>query len=143
MVEEQHLPFLTRAAKAPHRPFAPRGHSHAASGATEGVGSGIDRVSQDPEDRVVDRQLPCDPLSFRRDVHRGKPDPFLPKPEMHLAHALEFGKLAEHERDCVAHSLIRFHGDAIVQYLDVADRHVEEQLASSCFLPQRLERSLA
>ena len=62
---------------------------------------------------VVGRQLPDDPALRLVEDHRGQFHPFLAQPQMNLPNATELGKLAEHERDRFAHTLIRIHPDSV------------------------------
>jgi len=78
------------------------------------VGAGVDRVSEDVVDRVVDRRLPLQVPAFRAVAYGGEHDPLLPEPEMDLPHALRFGELTEDEGERLAHTKVRVLLDPIV-----------------------------
>ena len=66
VIRDQNLPVLALLLEAAHDLLAAGLDADAAAGAPEGIGAGIDRVGQDVQDRVVDRQLPLDQAAFRR-----------------------------------------------------------------------------
>jgi hypothetical protein len=54
MLRDQHFPFRLRPLVAAHDMFAAVTHCHPAPSPAEGVGTPIDRVGQESEDRAVD-----------------------------------------------------------------------------------------
>src|SRR5208283_181945 len=113
------------------------------TGPTKRVGAGVNRVGQNMMDGVVNRQFPNEAASIiNRIVHRRQQDTFLPQPEMNLPYTLEFGKFLEYQPDGFAHSCIRIDVDSVVANLYIADRHREEELATTSLLFESLQRAL-
>src|ERR1700753_1891113 len=61
---------------------------------------------------------------------------------MNLSNTLELRKLPEHEPDCIAHPGIRINVDSIMSDLYIADRHGQEELATTSLLFERPQRAL-
>ena len=60
VVDEQDLPLLTHLPEPAHDPLAAVLDAYPAAGATERIGTSIDRVGKDVMDGVVDGELPVD-----------------------------------------------------------------------------------
>src|ERR1700722_2333901 len=61
---------------------------------------------------------------------------------MNLSNTLKFRKLPEYELDSFAHPGIGINIDSIVPDLYIADRHRQEELATTSLLFERLQRAL-
>ncbi len=143
VIGEQHLPVALRPAIASDDPLAPFPHAHPAAGSAEGISARVNRVGQQMQDRVVDRQFPYDRRTCWPLLDSRKANLFLAQPQMHLPHAAALAELAEYQGDGLADPQIRIDLDRVVPRLAVADRHGEEQLATPRLLAQGLERALA
>ena len=140
VVDEQDLPLLTHLPEPAHDPLAAVLDAYPAAGATERIGTSIDRVGQDVMDGVVDGELPVDLAPLIGAVVDGRQDdPLLPEPEVDLADALELGELAEHQLQGLLHAAIRILLDPIMPDLHVADRNGQEQLTALGLLSQSFE----
>ena len=71
MIDDQDLPVATVSPEAARNTLAPIGNTDPATGPTERVGPGVNRVGQDMMDCIVTRQLPNEAASvINRIVHR-------------------------------------------------------------------------
>ena len=143
MIRNQHLPVLAFLLKASHHFFAPGFNADAAAGAPKGIGAGIDRISQDVQDRVVNRQFPLNHAIFGSVADRRQWDALMPKPEMYLTHRLHLDELGEDERDCLRNAPIRIFLDPVVANPHITDSNRHEELAPARLLLQGLKRTLA
>src|SRR5271167_119330 len=132
VIDDQDLPVAAVLSKATNHTLAPIGNTDPAMGPAKRIRPGVYRVGQDMMDGVVDRQLPNEAASIIDCVvDRGQQNAFLPYPEMNLPNAVEFREFLEYEPDCFAHSGIGINIDSVVANLDIADRHREEELATT------------
>src|SRR5882757_6769662 len=143
VIDDQDLPAAVVLSKATNHMLAPIGNTDPAMGPAKRIRPCVNRVGQDMMDRVVDRQLPNEATSVIDSiVHRGQQNAFLSYPEMNLPNALEFSKFLEYEADCFAYPGIGINIDSIVTNLDIADRHREEELATTSLLFESFQRAL-
>ena len=143
MIDDQDLPVAAVLSKAPDHTLAPIGNTDPATGPAKRIRPCVNRVGQDMMDGVVNRQLPNQAASIIDCiVHRGQQDTFLPYPEMNLSNTLKFRKLSEYKLYSFAHPGIGINIDSIVADLHVADRHRQEELATTSLLFKRLQRAL-
>ena len=96
-----------------------------------GVGSGVDRVSQDLEDGQQDRPPPLQVATIRS-VKGTKPEPDVVADQVveDPPSGAEFVVLVEDQTDDLADLLIRVHLDSIRGELDVAGGHAVKELAA-------------
>src|SRR4051812_32252946 len=135
MVDDQDLPVAAVLSKAPNHTLAPIGNTDPATGPAERIRPGVNRVGEDMMDGVVNRQFPNQTAPIIDCiVHRRQQNSFLPYPKMNLSNTLKFRKLSEYELDSFAHPGIGINIDSIVTDLYIADRHCQEELATTSLL---------
>src|SRR4051795_5585429 len=143
MVDDQDLPVAAVLSKAPNHTLAPIGNTDPATGPAERIRPGVNRVGQDMMDGIVNRQFPNQAAPIIDCiVHRRQQNTFLPYPEMDLPNAVEFREFPKHKLYSFAHPGIGINIDSIVTDLYIADRHREEELATTSLLFERLQRAL-
>src|SRR5215831_111345 len=107
VVTDHDLPLLAAARDTMSDDFASVFEPHSRAGATKHIGPGIDRIGQQPVNRMVARRPPLhDPALGTIDGNR-QVNPLLPQPHGELAHAADFAELAEHQRHHLANPPVR------------------------------------
>ena len=96
----------------------------AGDGATEGIGSSINRIREEPMDRIVARQVPFDDTALGPIGDGWNFDLFLAQPDYNLANAADLIELAEYQGEHIAHPTVWLHLKSIVRRAHVANRHV-------------------
>src|SRR5271165_2840647 len=143
VIDDQDLPVATVLSKAPNHTLAPVSNTDPATGPAKRIRPCVNRVGQDMMDGVVNRQFPNEAAPIIDCiVHRRQQNTFLPYPEMNLSNTLEFRKLPEYEPDRFANPGIGINIDSIVPDLYIADRHRQEELATTSLLFERLQGAL-
>src|ERR1700761_4368963 len=98
VIGDQDLPVTADASKATNHTLAPIDDADPAMGPAERIRPGVNRVSQDMMDGVVDGQLPNQAASIIDGiVHRRQQNTLLSYPEMNLSNALEFGEFPKYK----------------------------------------------
>src|SRR5438309_1371075 len=142
MVADQHLPLLAPARDTVSDDFASVFEPGSRAGAPKDIGPSIDRIGQQPMNRMVARRAPLHgPAVGTIDGNR-QVNPLLPQPQGELAHAANLVELAEHQRQRLTDPPVRVLFQAIISAAPVANRDRRVQIAARCFQAQRLLRTL-
>jgi hypothetical protein len=143
MISLQRDPGLGRAAVPSGLVGLPVHDGGAGHRPTEGVRSSVDRIAEEVQQGVVDREPPGDALPPRRvALGRGERNPLLAKPQQRLSHTAEGGELLEHEGDRGLDRLVGMLLYSAVARLDVAHGQPEDQRAATGLREQALVRAL-
>jgi len=143
VIQDQHCPVL---ATSPHLPtdlLLPGRKPHHGLAAPIRVGSGIDRILQHAEHRVVPSGQPNDLARFFWPARNRQLNLLLIQPEIDLPHAAQLRKFAKDQIDGGPDPGIRIFLDAAVRSFDVPDRNPSDQSAPLRLLQQRRLRTLA
>src|SRR5438270_4518297 len=142
VVADQHLPLLAPARDTVSDDFASVFEPGSRAGAPKDIGPSIDRIGQQPMNRMVARRAPLHgPAVGTIDGNR-QVNSLLPQPQGELAHAANLVELAEHQRQRLTDPPVRVLFQAIISAAPVANRDRRVQIAARCFQAQRLLRTL-
>src|SRR5271165_7633944 len=76
--------------------FAPVFEPNSRAGAPKHIGPGVDRIGQQPVNRMVARRAPLHGPALGTIDGNRQVDPLLPQPQGELAHAADLAELAEY-----------------------------------------------
>src|ERR1035437_1179764 len=143
VIQDQYCPVLATALHLSTDLLLPGLKPHHGLAAPVRVCSGIDRVLQHAEHRVVPSGQPDDrtPLFWPANDRQLNMLPI--KPEIDLPHAAQLRKFAKDQIDSGPHPGIRIFLDTVVRSFDVPDRDPSNQGAPLRLLQQRRVRTLA
>src|ERR1700730_3567609 len=142
MVRNQYGPLSARFLMSGRLPRSPVDHSRSGLRFSECVSSGVDRIGQQLQNRVVDRQAPNRlPTGLIQNTH-GYLYPLSPEPQQYLASATEFGHFGEDQSKRLLNSLVGIHFDFAIDGPRVPDRQTVLQFAAPGLLSNRLDRAL-
>src|SRR5579884_1910544 len=138
MVLEQCSPFSPRFLMT-SRFSCPAIHNRGSRiGLAECISPSIDRIREQLESGVVDRQIPNGSTArFIKDPHR-QLNAFPPEPEQYLSDAAEFRHFGKHRADRLLHALVRVHFDLAVSGPQITDRQTVLQFTAPGLLANRL-----
>ncbi len=143
MVADEHLPLVPSESQAAgdHLPAALK--SDPGTGAPEDVRSSVDRVGQQPVNRIVARWPPLHDPSLRPIDDDRQIDALLPQPHGDLSNAADLAELVEHQGQRLSDPTVGVLFQAIVGAAQVADCHRGVEVAARRLDAQRLLGTLA
>src|ERR1017187_3298573 len=143
MIQDQYRPVLATALHLSTHPLLSRIQLHHRLAAPIRVSSGVGRILQDAEHRVVPSGQPDDLTHLFWPASDRHLDLLPVKPEIDLPHATQLRKVSKDQIDSGPDPGIRIFLDAVVRSFDVPDRDPSNQSAPLRLLHQRRLRTLA